>query len=220
MIQLNHEQVLRKLLPHSLNDDIYTNALMNAVEYELKLAYEEAETMADIWNPSNAPEEILDFLAAEKVIEYYHLLTLDEKRKLLANASVLKRIKGTIGALEEIMKILNVTGEVQEWNEYGGVPGYIRVILDVSERGLDEGTINMLERLIMIYKRKSTWIESIIAKLTNRAKYYVGTLIIGGEALTIYPWSVDEIIVNIKQSVKTAQINVDSTVIYPYEGGN
>ena len=72
----------------------------------------------------NVPSDVLPHLA-----EQYHVtgnegwlqaVTEEEKRNLIKSSIKMHRYKGTKYALEEIFKVLDITGKVQEWFEYDG----------------------------------------------------------------------------------------------------
>lgn len=116
------------LLPESLKKDSFIKALAEAVEIQLKEAYAEAETLSLLTDVENISEELLDFLAFQRNVNFYDSsLPLETKRKLVQKGVYLHQIKGTPAAVEELISTLFGQGRVIEWFEYGGEPFYFKV---------------------------------------------------------------------------------------------
>lgn len=218
MLKLNEGGVIKQLSPPTIRADPFTAALSDGLEKELNLLQEEAMLLTDFVNPDTLPDELLNHLAFDKLLEYYFILTIDEKRNLIRNAKRLKRIKGTVSALEAVLKILNLEGKVQEWFEYSGEPGYIKVEVDVSTRGIQDDIYNLLDMLISAYKRKSTWLENLHVRLASNSKIHMAVASFSGEEIKIYPYSVTNITTKGSVYFGTAQGAMDSTIVYPKGG--
>lgn len=113
----------------------------------------------------NVPSSALPHLA-----EQYHItgnegwiqaLNDTERRNLIKSAIKMHRYKGTKYAIEEILKTLNMSGNVQEWFEYDGSPYFFKVILKILNRSLSFETEKTLRALINEYKNERSWLESI-----------------------------------------------------------
>jgi len=122
----------------------------------------------------NLPSDALPHLA-----EQYHItgnegwlqaITENEKRNLIKNSIKMHRYKGTKYALVEILKNLNVIGEVKEWFEYGGEPFCFKIQLRIFDRPISEETENKLIALINEYKNVRSKLESIDIYLNSNAK--------------------------------------------------
>lgn len=155
---------ITSLLPNSLKSDPFVVALGEAVEIELKEAYREAENMANLNDVDKLPEQLVDYLAYQKHVDFYeHTLSIDQKRKLIKNATQVHRKKGTPFAIEKVLESLRLPGEVLEWFQYVGNPYYFRVEIEAVE--LTSETLKLLNMLIDEYKNKRSWLDYIAIKM-------------------------------------------------------
>lgn len=214
------DQVVVNLLPQSLKSDPFVVALAEAVEKELKEAYREAERLANFMDVDNLPESVLDHL-----LWYFHITydegaglatTIEEKRRLVKNAIKIHRIKGTKKALEMVLEILDMRGRITEWFEYGGEPYHFRVeLLEITNKGLSDDSLALLDRLIEAYKNKRSWLEAINIFLTGKGKIYLASALQAGEQITVYPWQPGEIETKGYARLGSASMSVETLIVYP-----
>ena len=223
MIDFKNVSLLNSVPPNLLKDEkvhrlskIITRQNQKFAGYGEKLNYVE--------NLRLLPENVIDHLLWEKGIGYKEGLMLatniDEKIALLESAIYLHRIKGTPAAIEHIFSILNIQSKLQEWFEYGGDPYHFKLEVTVTERGLNEEMVQLLEKLVMRFKNTRSYLEAINISLASKSKVYVGAAFLSGEEITIYPYTVSNIEVSGKHYLATGQTGVDTTVIYPKGGAN
>lgn len=214
------DYVLVNLLPQSLKGDPFVVALTEAVEKELKEAYRKAETLANLHDVDNLPEPVLDYLLTQWHVTYDEgaglATTIEEKRRLVKNAFKLHRIKGTKRALEMVLEMLDIRGVIKEWFEYGGDPHHFRIeIMEITTRGLSDDVLNLLDRLIEQYKRKSACLESIRIFLTGNAAMRLSSAVLSGEEITVYPWKQGEIETKGYARFGSASVTVETIMVYP-----
>jgi len=212
---------LTKLLPYSLQNDPFTVALTEAFEIQITQLYEEFRAISNLYLLKGAPSLLVDFLAFEKHVDFYEGLTLEEKKNVVRNALHVHRKKGTKFALLRVFELLNLQGRIEEWFEYGGDPYYFKARIDVSDKGVDDTTIRLLERLIKTYKNNRSWLEVLDIILTSKQnKVYIGTATLTGEEIVVYPYTVTNLSTNAKINVAAANTaNVERLTLYP-KGGN
>ncbi len=212
---------LTKLLPYSLQNDLFTVALTEAFEIQITQLYDEFRAISNLYLLKDAPSLLVDFLAFEKHVDFYEGLTLEEKKNVVRNALHVHRKKGTKFALLRVFELLNLQGRIEEWFEYGGNPYYFKARIDVSDKGVDDTTIRLLERLIKTYKNNRSWLEVLDIILTSkRNKVYIGTATLTGEEIVVYPYTVTNLSTNAKINVAAANTaNVERLTLYP-KGGN
>lgn len=212
---------LTKLLPYSLQNDPFTVALTEAFEIQITQLYEEFRAISNLYLLKDAPSLLVDFLAFEKHVDFYEGLTLEEKKNVVRNALHVHRKKGTKFALLRVFELLNLQGRIEEWFEYGGDPYYFKARIDVSDKGVDDTTIRLLERLIKTYKNNRSWLEVLDIILTSKQnKVYIGTATLTGEEIVVYPYTVTNLSTNAKINVAAANTaNVERLTLYP-KGGN
>lgn len=214
------DQVVVNLLPQSLKSDPFVVALAEAVEKELKEAYREAERLANFMDVDNLPESVLDHL-----LWYFHITydegaglatTIEEKRRLVKNAIKIHRIKGTKKALEMVLEMLDMRGRITEWFEYGGEPYHFRVeLLEITNKGLSDDSLALLDRLIEAYKNKRSWLEAINIFLTGKGKIYLASALQAGEQITVYPWQPGAIETKGYARLGSASMSVETLTVYP-----
>lgn len=212
---------LTKLLPYSLRQDEFTVALAEAFEIQMNQLYEELKSLSNLYLLTNAPSLLVDFLAYEKHVDFYEGLTLDEKKAVVRNALQVHRKKGTKFALIKVFELLNLLGRIDEWFNYDGEPFFFKASIDVSEKGIDDTTIRLLDRLIKTYKNNRSWLEVLNIYLTSRKnKLIVGTFMMTGEELTVYPYSTGNIETRGVIRALAANVNdIEQLTIYPEGGG-
>ncbi|QTB26338.1 phage tail protein I [Lysinibacillus sphaericus] len=212
---------LTKLLPYSLQNDPFTVALTEAFEIQITQLYDEFRAISNLYLLKDAPSLLVDFLAFEKHVDFYEGLTLEEKKNVVRNALHVHRKKGTKFALLRVFELLNLQGRIEEWFEYGGDPYYFKARIDVSDKGVDDTTIKLLERLIKTYKNNRSWLEVLDIILTSKQnKVHIGTATLTGEEIVVYPYTVTNLSTNAKINVAAANTaNVERLTLYP-KGGN
>lgn len=176
------------LLPAPLAGDPRAVALdalaarLNAVDLTPLLVY-----MVDLVDAS-----VLPLLA-----EQFHVMGAEgwayatddaSRRRLIKSAVELHRHKGTRWAVEQVFATLGLSGEIREWFEYGGDPGYFRALVDVGERGVTAADYDGISELITAFKRASAHLEalSVRVSVTGTPRYYGGSTL-SAETTIVYP---------------------------------
>ncbi len=212
---------LTKLLPYSLQNDPFTVALTEAFEIQITQLYDEFRAISNLYLLKDAPSLLVDFLAFEKHVDFYEGLSLEEKKNVVRNALHVHRKKGTKFALLRVFELLNLDGKIKEWYEYDGDPYYFKASIDVSDRGVDDATIQLLERLIKTYKNNRSWLEVLDINLTSRQNnIYVGSATLTAEEIVVYPYIATELSSNSKIKIAAANtVSSENLTVYP-RGGN
>lgn len=212
---------LLKLLPQSLKMDSFVVAMAEAFEIQILQLREEFEAVSNLTELTTNHKQLIDFLAFEKHVDFYQNLSIEEKRRIVKNALKIHSKKGTKYALQSVFEMLFLNGKIEEWFEYDGDAYYFKASIDVSATGVDDQTIEILERLIMTYKNNRSWLEALNVYLTSNAnKLIIGTLTLTGEELTVYPYSIVNIATygNIK-AMGAMSNGIEQLTVYPDEGG-
>lgn len=213
--------VALKLLPHSLKFDPFTVAMVEALEIQMLQLREEFEEVADLIRITTQNEQLIDFIAFEKHVDFYQGLSTEEKRNVVKGALRIHAKKGTKYALQQIFEMLFLKGDVREWFEYGGDPYYFKVeILEVSNKGISDELLSLLDMLIATYKNNRSWIEVLNVYLTSKGnKLYFGAYTLTGEEITVYPYASKDLITHAVIKSGAAHGNdVEHVTVYP-EGG-
>ncbi|MDZ4379181.1 MAG: phage tail protein I [Xanthomonadaceae bacterium] len=176
------------LLPAPLAGDSRAVALdtlaarMNAIDLTPLLVY-----MVDLVDAS-----VLPFLA-----EQFHVMGAEgwayandeaSRRRLIKSAVELHRHKGTRWAVEQVFQTLALDGQISEWFQYGGEPGYFRALVDVGERSVTAADYDGIVDLITAFKRASAHLEALSVRVsaTGAPRYYGGATL-SAETTTVYP---------------------------------
>ncbi|MEK3976047.1 phage tail protein I [Psychrobacillus sp. FSL K6-1267] len=171
---------IAKMIPHSLQKDSFVVALCNAVERELKEAYNEARVLFNLSDIDHLPEGILDFLAYDQHIDFYEVtLPIEQKRELLKNSIPWHRKKGTPSAVEGLISTLFDQGRVEEWFEYGGDPYYFRIIT-TNKTVTNEKATEFIKALDSV-KNKRSWLEAVILESAESMNLIVGAFVHEGD---------------------------------------
>ena len=126
-------------------------------------------------NIGSQPSAVTDLLAFEQRTPYYNqVLPLDVRQALVANTGMINAIKGTKAAVEKTVQDAFGSGVVQEWFEYGGLPGYFRVLInDFPNSDTKTAEIN---RAIAVSQRASSHLDEVIITLaTTIANMYMAS---------------------------------------------
>ena len=175
------------LLPAPLAGDPRAVALdalaarLNAIDLTPLLVY-----MVDLVDAS-----VLPFLA-----EQFHVMGAEgwayanddaSRRRLIKSAVELHRHKGTRWAVEQVFETLSMDGQISEWFEYGGEPGYFRALVDVGERGVTAADYDGIVELITAFKRASAHLEALSVRVSATGTLYYGGATLSAEITTVYP---------------------------------
>lgn len=115
------------------------------------------------------PEEILDLIALECNTQYYdQRLPRDVKESLIAQTLIWYMHGGTPSVLKEFIDTVLQGGVLEEWYEYGGLPYYFKVYVNVGEDNeLPVSYGQQIRNQISIYKNTRSWLEMLIFVLTT-----------------------------------------------------
>ena len=190
--------------------DLVSNTEFSTLSSEIKAF----KTLA---NPMLCDEKYLPFLAyAFKVDFWDEELDVKDKRELIKFSILLHQKKGTVWAIEQIFKALNINARVEEWFEYAGNPYYFKVELFVFDKPITEETIVKLEKYINIFKNARSILESLYVTLTSKCKQNFASNIQLGEIATLYPYQLTEIEFNpVTNKNLSALQSVETLYIYP-----
>jgi len=152
-----------ELFPPNLREDKNIQAFAEVIDRVFSRLTDEVLQKLFIYIIDNQSEEILNWLAWQFHVEGWELAnSIEEKRNLIKNAIELHRYKGTKWAILQVLKALNLSGEIKEWFEYGGEPYKFKVDLGVQDREITTELRDKLINLINEYKNERSWLEEII----------------------------------------------------------
>lgn len=156
-----------------------------AAEDQFKKVSSETDKAMIYARISELPDEVLDILAWQFGADWYNATVDTEvKREAIQDVLYLAKIRGTPEAVQRIVEIYFGDGRVEEWFEYGGSPGYFRVLTSNPEATNEKA--QQFTRAVESVKRKSQWLEAVVLEETieTRDMFFGATLHIG-EFMTI-----------------------------------
>lgn len=175
---------LMNLLPPNLRRDSKLAAAAKSLESDMHQIATAISKLSlydrlDSLNDAEADELAWDFH-----VDFYDTdLPLEQKRELVKNSIRLHRIKGTPAAIEDLVTILFGEGKVEEWYEYGGEPGYFRVMTNNPEVTLDRA--QEFYRAVESVKRLSAHLEEVILSQAEELQLYFGSGMVVNEHIII-----------------------------------
>lgn len=179
-----NDLTVSKLLPSSLKSDVFTIALVNATEKELKQAFREAESLADLSNIDQLPEYLLDYIAYQKHVDFYeNTLSIEIKRGLIKRSRFFHQHKGTPAAVEELINMIFGDGKVVEWFEYDGQPFHFKVV--TNNRSVTQEKAEEFLRALNSVKRKTAILDKIELSQSDEMNQYFAFVVQSGEKLVL-----------------------------------
>ncbi|WP_456463502.1 phage tail protein I [Persephonella sp.] len=210
--------MIKELIPPNLLQDQNIKALAEAIEPEFEKVKQEIINVLIYPRIDELDEQVLDLLAWQFHIEGYELAAnITEKRNLIKKAIELHRYKGTRYAIEQVLKALDLEGQINEWFEYGGQPYYFKVDINLKYQGLQSDTYDKLLNLIEEYKNLRSKLEALNIFLTSDFKQNRATATLSGHDMTVYPYQVKEIQTNFGDYRAIGYQAVHTTTVYPQQ---
>ena len=130
------------------------------------------------------PEEVLDILAWQFSVDWYDTdADLPTKRKAIKEAIEIHKIKGTPAAVQRVIEIYFGDGDVEEWFQYGGQPGFFRVRTSNSEATNEKAAL--FAKAVNAVKRLSAHLEAVILVTSDDLGLYFGGVLHMTEKMTV-----------------------------------
>lgn len=177
---------LTSLLPQS--EDSKLKAIDLAYETRVAKIKQELQAISTLAQPKRAAERFLPYLAHSHQVTFWSdELTLDEKRAIIDFSIHLHRKKGTLFAVKEVLKRLNIDVKFYEWFEYEGLPYHFKIDVDFISRPAGKEELRLIEEFIEIYKNEKSVLELISVKLRSNLKEKVAATTVTGENIQVVP---------------------------------
>ena len=161
------------MIPPNLRGDQNVQAAAEALDQQLREVTTLIPGVAFFHQIDTLPSEWVDQLAYQWHVDFYDPdLPLNQRRELVKNSLAWHRRKGTPSAVEELMTTIFGDGIVEEWYEYGGEPGYFRVITS-NFSATTEHALRFL-RAVNSVKNARSWLDTVIIRLVENTPVYWG----------------------------------------------
>lgn len=191
------------LLP--TNEDEKLKAIDLVYETRVAKLKEELQVISTLAHPKLADEKYLPYLAHSHQVDFWsNELTLDEKRAIIDHSILLHRKKGTLLAVKEVLKRLNIDVKFYEWFEYAGLPYHFKIDVDFLNRPVEDKDLKIIEEFIEIYKNTKSILELININIKTNLKEKYAMATITGEDIEVLPYTVRNLNFSQKEIYATA----------------
>lgn len=165
---------LKRLLPQFMRDDKNANAFAYAVESQIKSITDKIEEVKLYSRIDSLSEAVLDELAWQfNIVEYKKDYDISLKRELIKGCMELHHKRGTVEAVEDIVKkIYGDSAEVEEWFNYGGKPYHFK-IRTTNTSATDE-MISEIAALVRDTQSVRSYLEEVIIEMMQSMTMTIG----------------------------------------------
>ncbi|MGZ4953579.1 MAG: phage tail protein I [Methylobacter sp.] len=172
----------------------------------------------DLYNPSLCPVALLPWLAwAFSLDDWDPSWSEAQKREAITGSIYVHRHKGTVGAVHEVLRASSASIGITEWfqDTPPSAPHTFRVDVEIEDRGIDQGTLDTIERQLTSVKPvRSHFTTRIIGRST--AMQCLGIAVFSGESTEILPYAITAIdAMPAIQGYAIAYQDITNTTIYP-----
>ncbi len=151
---------------------------------------EVAVPIKDLWNPQTCPVAFLPWLAwALSVDNWDATWPVATKRAMITESLELHRHKGTPWAVERALIVAGApAARVEEWFDYGGQPGYFKVIVDIEGADVDAATEAKMLKAVGRFKNARSWLAQLEYNLSVSSALPLHAVgLQSSEIITVYP---------------------------------
>ncbi len=170
------------VLPGVLSRDEGMYDLAQLIGWILEENGDKVDSPAVFQNIDELDEDLLDILAKDCKVDWYDYdADVEVKRRQIKSNWHIRKHLGTVNAVKTALQNVWPDTTVEEWFDYGGSPGYFRVLLGVD----DAGTVDFDKavRMIEIFKPVRAHMDGypilrvrcgiVINTSQNKVKYHV-----------------------------------------------
>lgn len=123
-----HEIDILRLIPQFMRNDETARAFAYALNNKLKEVTEKAQHAQIYARIDSLSEEVLDELAWQfNIVEYRHEYDISTKRELIKGCMEIHHKRGTVAAVEDVVRKIFGDATIEEWFDYGGEPYHFKI---------------------------------------------------------------------------------------------
>ena len=157
-------------LPQIIAKEPWAQALSYAFNKQMRQLLTYADGVLVFSNIDNAPDAILDIMAAELRLPHYEQsYTVQVKRELVKNGLSYWATAGSVESLADILTNIFGDAEIEEWFNYGGDPGCFRIV--TANPQVSGDMLDKFNRTAQNVKRLSAWLEGVLVELPIPEQY-------------------------------------------------
>jgi len=171
------------ILPHSIKHDASVIAAAGALDNLNNQIASIIPSLFFIGNVDHVSGAWLDALAWQWQAPYYdQTLPIEQKQAIVKSSLAWHKRKGTPSAVEELVATIFGSGEVLEWWQYGGEPGYFKVLTSDPSATSDKAVEFMAA--VNSVKNERSWLEAIEITVEGTMQLYFGVATHVGDQIT------------------------------------
>ncbi|MGO4373483.1 phage tail protein I [Paenibacillus sp. MCAF20] len=183
MINIQNISLL-DLLPPNIRNDPTIAAAAQAVDAELVSLTQQINKLTYYNRFDSLTSEEADELAWQFKVDFYDLSApIEQRRQLIKQSYSRHKTKGTPGAVEDLIATIFGLGEVQEWFQYGGEPGYFKIV--TSDPEATAGKADEFLAAINSVKNARSWLEAIELTTGDDMQLYIGAAVHIGNYINV-----------------------------------
>lgn len=199
---------LLRTLPSVLRNDKNMQALATVIADTLYSRTDEIDKLRIYTQIDNLQGDLLDILAHDFKVDWYgYNYEIEAKRALIKDSFQVHRKLGTRGAVEKALSDIYPGSEIEEWFDYGGLPYFYRIILDVTDQRVAI-THDEIIRTVEMYKPIRSHLQDNALIYRSRVNIVIGVstgyVIYGTRLCGTYP------VIATQGSIEASGIDVDT----------
>lgn len=164
----------------------------------------------------SAPEAVLDVLAVNWKIDWYDTgFTLEQKRKTVKTALMVRRLMGTAAAVKLQVHTLYPDAMIEEWFEYDGHPGCFRVIVPLPEVGISAADYRRLKTGILTTKNERSHLDVIDIRHETTGIVVVGGCSCMRQTIEVWPELTACIDVSVERKASAGSRAAERVEVWP-----
>ena len=151
-------------LPQIIAKEPWAQAIAYAVNRQMAQLMKYANGVMVSASIDNMPSAVLDILAAELRLPHYNQsLDAKTKRELVKGGLTYWAKTGTVASIEDILSDIFGDAEIEEWFDYGGEPGYFRIL--TGNPNVTGETLEQFRQTAQNVKRLSAWLDGVLVDM-------------------------------------------------------
>ena len=151
-------------LPQILSKEPWAQAMAYAVSNQMDRLLTYVDGVKVQVCIDKMPDAILDILATELRLPHYDpTYSTTVKRELIRGGLQYWATAGTSESLTKILTNIFGDAEIEDWFEYGGEPGYFRIL--TTNPNVTGETLEQFRKTAQDVKRLSAWMEEVLVEL-------------------------------------------------------
>lgn len=151
-------------LPKIIAKEPWAQAMACAVNRQMVQLMNYAEGTMVSAAIDNMPDAVLDIMAAELRLKHYdQSIPASKKRELIKSGLAYWANTGTVASIADVLSEIFGDAEIEEWFDYGGEPGYFRIL--TSNPNITGDTLEQFKQTAQNVKRLSAWLEAVLVDM-------------------------------------------------------